>query len=79
MAKSVKLTKGKEFNFNVSSKTVSKYPWDEWFSGGLLLREALRLVHKQKLASSHVVKTCRCKGNRTAGRDARRRETLDVA
>jgi hypothetical protein len=39
MAKPVKLAKGKEFNFSVSKGAVSKYPWDEWFSGELLLLE----------------------------------------
>lgn len=38
MAKQVKLAKGKEFNFNVA-KTGTKYPWDEWFSGHLLMLE----------------------------------------
>lgn len=40
MAKPVKLAKGKEFNFKVASGHVeAKYPWDEWFNGGLLLLE----------------------------------------
>lgn len=39
MAKPVKLAKGKEFNFNVTSRTATKYPWDSWFDGGLLLLE----------------------------------------
>ncbi len=40
MAKPVKLAKGKEFHFNVAgARTETKYPWDEWFSGNLLLLE----------------------------------------
>lgn len=39
MAKPVKLSKGKEFHFNVATKHESKYAWDEWFSGELLLLE----------------------------------------
>ncbi len=40
MAKAVKLTKGKEFTFApAGGGQLSKYPWDEWLSGGLLLLE----------------------------------------
>lgn len=39
MAKQVKLSKGKEFNFNVSKTGTTKYPWDEWFTGNLLMLE----------------------------------------
>jgi hypothetical protein len=40
MAKPVKLAKGKEFTFKkVSRGSVSKYPWDEWFTGELWLLE----------------------------------------
>lgn len=41
MAKKVKLAKGQEFNFATknSGGGGSKYPWDEWFNGDLLLLE----------------------------------------
>jgi len=40
MAQKVKLAKGKEFNFEVAKGGgASKYPWDEWFNGDLLLLE----------------------------------------
>lgn len=40
MAKQVKLVKGKEFQFNASlGRTETKYAWDEWFNGHLLLLE----------------------------------------
>lgn len=39
MAKSVKLKKGQEFNFGAAKGQASKYPWDEWFNGDLLLLE----------------------------------------
>ncbi len=40
VAKPIKLAKGKEFQFNVSGgREVTKYPWDEWFGGNLLLLE----------------------------------------
>ena len=41
MAKAVKLAKGKEFTFAPSGRGggLSKYPWDEWFNGSLLLIE----------------------------------------
>ena len=40
MAKTVKLAKGKEFSFPTSAGgQPTKYPWDEWFSGDLLLLE----------------------------------------
>lgn len=42
MAKQVKLGKGKEFNFaqaRAAGGAESKYPWDEWFDGSLLLLE----------------------------------------
>lgn len=40
MAKQVKLTKGKEFQFNVAGgRDVTKYPWDEWFDGRLIMLE----------------------------------------
>ena len=40
MAKQVKLAKGKEFQFNVSTgRDVTKYPWDEWFDGRLIMLE----------------------------------------
>lgn len=40
MAQKVKLAKGKEFTFKVASSGgggETKYPWDEWFNGDLLL------------------------------------------
>ncbi len=41
MAKPVKLKQGREFAFRSAAGTgaVSKYPWDEWFSGDLLMLE----------------------------------------
>ena len=40
MAKQIKLSKGKEFTFTSGGGGQStKYPWDEWFSGTLLLLE----------------------------------------
>lgn len=39
MAKHVQLKKGKEFTFRTGGSTASKYPWDEWFNGDLLLLE----------------------------------------
>ncbi len=40
MAKPVKLAAGKEFTFaQGGSSEASKYPWDEWFSGDLLMLE----------------------------------------
>lgn len=40
MARQVKLPKGKEFTFSTGGGGVaSKYPWDEWFNGNLLLLE----------------------------------------
>lgn len=38
MAKHVKLAKGKEFVF-AKSGGLSKYPWDQWLNGDLLLLE----------------------------------------
>jgi hypothetical protein len=38
MAREFKLPKNKEFTFKTGGG-VSKYPWDEWFSGKLLLLE----------------------------------------
>lgn len=38
MAKPVKLKKGAEFNFTKKG-TASKYPWNEWFNGDLLMIE----------------------------------------
>jgi hypothetical protein len=37
MAKELKLKKGQEFTFARSQ--ASKYPWDDWFNGSLLLLE----------------------------------------
>lgn len=41
MAKPIKLAKGKEFTFKTTTAGTaqSKYPWDEWFNGQLLLIE----------------------------------------
>lgn len=40
MAKAIKLAKGREFTFApTGGGQASKYPWDEWFSGTLLLIE----------------------------------------
>lgn len=41
MAKPVKLKKGQEFTFKSAAGGggTSKYPWDEWFNGDLLLLE----------------------------------------
>ena len=40
MAKQVKLTKNREFQFkSASAGAGGKYPWDEWFDGTLLLLE----------------------------------------
>lgn len=41
MAKPVKLGKGKEFTFAAPAKDggETKYPWDSWFNGDLLLLE----------------------------------------
>lgn len=40
MAKQVKLAKGKEFHFSATKgRTETKYAWDEWFNGNLLLLE----------------------------------------
>lgn len=41
MAKQIKLGKGREFNFAQpkAGGAESKYPWDEWFDGSLLLLE----------------------------------------
>jgi hypothetical protein len=39
MPKAIKLGKNKEFNFATSAAAVSKYPWDDWFNGQLLLLE----------------------------------------
>ncbi len=39
MPKQVKLAKGKEFTFAKVSAAVSKYPWDSWFGGDLLMLE----------------------------------------
>ncbi len=36
MAEVVKLRGGKEFHFKETKGPQSKYPWDEWLSGGLL-------------------------------------------
>lgn len=38
MAKPIKLSKGKEFNFGKTGVTT-KYPWTEWFNGDLLMIE----------------------------------------
>jgi hypothetical protein len=37
--KEVKLAKGKEFDFSSTSAQATKYPWDAWFSGKLLMIE----------------------------------------
>lgn len=39
MAKQVKLAKGQEFTFKSPKSGGSKYPWDEWFTGELLMLE----------------------------------------
>ena len=39
MAKPVKMPKNREFVFKSSSKGGSKYPWDNWLNGDLLLLE----------------------------------------
>ena len=39
MAKHVKLGKNKEFIFTSGGGQSTKYPWDEWFNGDLLLLE----------------------------------------
>ncbi len=39
MAKPVKLKQGKEFTFRAAGGVASKYPWDEWFNGDLLMLE----------------------------------------
>ena len=39
MATKVKLAKGKEFTFAKAAGGESKYPWDEWLNGDLLLLE----------------------------------------
>lgn len=40
MAQKIKMPKNKEFHFQPAGKTTpSKYPWDEWFNGDLLLLE----------------------------------------
>ncbi len=39
MAKQVKLKGGKDFVFRTGSAKQSKYPWDQWLNGDLLLLE----------------------------------------
>ncbi len=40
MASKVKVAKGKTFEFTTSATSfAAKYPWDEWFSGDLLMLE----------------------------------------
>lgn len=39
MPKPVKLPKNKEFQFKSASGAASKYAWDEWFNGDLLMLE----------------------------------------
>lgn len=41
MAKPVKLARGKEFTFKQTPSGIgeTKYPWDEWFNGDLLMLE----------------------------------------
>lgn len=41
MAKQVKLKRGQEFQFKAATggAVASKYPWDEWFNGDLLIIE----------------------------------------
>lgn len=39
MPKPVKLKKNQEFTFSKTSSAVSKYDWDGWFSGELLMLE----------------------------------------
>lgn len=52
MAKPVKLGKGKEFVFKTAgSGKVSQYPWDEWFTGDLLLLERSIVDADGKVAS----------------------------
>ena len=50
MAKPVKLAKGKEFIFRAAPKGggESKYAWDEWFSGTILLLERSEGVENDK-------------------------------
>ena len=53
MSKQVKMAKGKEFTFAPTGGGVSKYPWEQWFNGDLLLleqdavNEAGETVHKR--------------------------------
>lgn len=44
MAQKVKMPKGKEFNFGTKGAVASKYPWDEWLNGDLLLIERSDVV-----------------------------------
>lgn len=39
MPQKIKLKKGEEFKFGGATGQPSKYPWDEWFTGELLLLE----------------------------------------
>lgn len=39
MAKQVKLGKGREFSFKAAGAQATKYAWDEWFTGDLLMLE----------------------------------------
>lgn len=50
MAKPVKLGKGKEFTFKQAAPGAvqSKYPWDEWFSGSLLMLERSDVISGDK-------------------------------
>ena len=50
MAQKIKLARGKEFTFPKTGGGVvaSKYPWDEWFSGDLLLLERSEGTENEK-------------------------------
>jgi len=39
MPKAVRLPKGREFTFKSGGGQTSKYPWNEWFNGDLLMLE----------------------------------------
>lgn len=54
MAQKVKLAKGKEFTFAKSTGAASKYPWDEWFNGDLLLLERSDVDKEGNLTPSGI-------------------------
>ncbi len=61
MAKAVKLAKGREFSFKSAvggAATASKYPWDDWFNGDLLLieRDVLEPTGEQDAEGNPVLR-----------------------